>query len=97
MARDARHRGAQTMAGFGFLFVILGGRGIIQQKILLFVFIGAACGSLPALGWGAVALDCPHCGAKTPSNLPECKKCGKSFREKSDVGHPIIDAPKLRP
>jgi predicted RNA-binding Zn-ribbon protein involved in translation (DUF1610 family) len=74
--------------------VVVGG-GVLLA-ILVFLLVGIACGSLPALGWGAVSLECPHCGSKTPSNLPECTHCGKSFRDEAAAKHPIIDAPKLR-
>lgn len=39
--------------------------------------------SLPGVG-GTVNLDCPHCGAATPSNLPGCRACGRSFRDPPD-------------
>jgi predicted RNA-binding Zn-ribbon protein involved in translation (DUF1610 family) len=70
--------------------------GGLLLAIFVFLVVGIACGSLPALGWGAVTLECPHCGARTPSNLVECTYCGKSFRDEAAVKHPVIDSPKLR-
>jgi DNA-directed RNA polymerase subunit RPC12/RpoP len=86
------------MPGFTvwYLLMALAVVGGLLLAILVFLLVGIACGSLPALGWGAVMLECPHCGARTPSNLSECTRCGKSFRDEAALKHPIVDAPKLR-
>ena len=63
----------------------LSGRDMFSGGLVLagfvFILVGVACGSLPGLGWGSVMLECPHCGQHTPSQLPECKHCRRSFRE----------------
>ncbi len=69
--------------------------GGLLLAALLFILIGMACGSLPGLGWGSVMLDCPHCGRQTPSPLPECKHCRRSFRDEAVAAQPPSIPPKL--
>jgi hypothetical protein len=85
------------MPGFAisYLLIALAVVGGLLVAILVFLLVGIACGSLPALGWGVVTLECPHCGARTPSNLAECKRCGKSFRDEAAAKQQAIDSPKL--
>jgi DNA-directed RNA polymerase subunit RPC12/RpoP len=87
------------MPGFviSYLLLALAAVAGLLLAILVFLLVGVACGSLPALGWGAVTLECPHCASRTPANLAECTRCGKSFRDEVAAKHPIIDSPKLRP
>jgi DNA-directed RNA polymerase subunit RPC12/RpoP len=77
-----------------FWFVAIVGGTLLA--ILLFVVIGIACGSLPGLGMGSVHLECPHCGRQTPSHLPECTRCGRSFREEVAEDRPLPVPPKLQ-
>jgi len=77
-----------------FLFVATVG-GLILAAFV-FILVGVACGSLPGLGWGSVTLECPHCGRQTPSQLPECKHCRRSFREEVAGIRPQPLPPKLR-
>ena len=80
---------------FSFLFWPLVIIGVGFVGVLLFILIGVLAGALPALGLGTVSLDCPHCGAKTPSNRQECKFCGKSFRDETGAARSVIESPKL--
>ena len=70
--------------------------GAVFLAGFVFILVGVACGSLPELGWGSVTLECPHCGRQTPSQLPECKYCRRSFREEVAPSPPRPVPPKLR-
>jgi hypothetical protein len=67
----------------------------VPVALFLFVLIGVACTSLPSVGLGAVPLECPHCGAESPSCEAKCTKCGKSFREEAPGARPVINSPKI--
>jgi hypothetical protein len=63
---------------------------------LLLVVLGVAFSALPGLGLGSVMLDCPHCARQTPSQLPQCKHCRRSFREEVAEDRPRAIPPKLQ-
>lgn len=79
----------------GLFWVLLLG-SVLFLALVLFLVLGVATASLPGIGAGKVMLNCPHCGAETPAQDPECRHCRKSFRDESINHPPVIDAPRLR-
>jgi hypothetical protein len=63
--------------------------------VIVFVSIVVNSAALPDVGLSKVMLNCPHCGAETPSSELECRHCRRSFREETTRVQPVIDAPKL--
>jgi len=84
--------GPYLWAFLGFVAIV----GGLIVAALLFIVFGVAFSSLPGLGWGSVMLECPHCGRQTPSQLPNCRHCHRSFREEVAEDQPRSVPPRLQ-